>query len=103
MSADRPLEARVTVTNTGNMAGIETVQLYIRDMSGETVRPVKELKDFRQLQLVPGESREVVFQIGESQLRYHHSDLAFSSDPGMFTVYVGASSRDTQSAAFRLV
>ncbi|MNO21613.1 Periplasmic beta-glucosidase precursor [compost metagenome] len=103
MSADRPLEARVTVTNTGNMAGIETVQLYIRDMSGETVRPVKELKDFRQLQLVPGESREVVFQIGEPQLRYHHSDLAFSSDPGMFTVYVGASSRDTQSAAFRLV
>ncbi|KWX77443.1 beta-glucosidase BglX [Paenibacillus jilunlii] len=103
MSADRPLEARVTVTNTGNMAGTETVQLYIRDMSGETVRPVKELKDFRQVQLHPGESREVVFQIEESQLRYHHSDLTFSSDPGMFTVYVGANSRDTQSAAFRLV
>ncbi|MCE3200732.1 beta-glucosidase BglX [Paenibacillus sonchi] len=102
MSADRPLEARVTVTNTGSMAGTETVQLYIRDMSGETVRPVKELKDFRQVQLHPGESREVVFQIEESQLRYHHSDLTFSSDPGMFTVYVGANSRDTQSATFRL-
>ncbi|MEC0170785.1 glycoside hydrolase family 3 N-terminal domain-containing protein [Paenibacillus graminis] len=103
MSADRPLEARVTVTNTGSMAGTETVQLYIRDMSGETVRPVKELKDFRQVQLLPGESRDVVFQIEESQLRYYHSDLTVSSDPGMFTVYVGASSRDTQSATFRLV
>ncbi|MNF15204.1 Periplasmic beta-glucosidase precursor [compost metagenome] len=71
-------------------------------MSGETVRPVKELKDFRQVQLLPGESRDVVFQIEESQLRYHHSDLTFSSDPGMFTVYVGANSRDTQSATFRL-
>lgn len=103
MSADRPLEAKVTVTNTGSMAGTETVQLYIRDMSGETVRPVKELKDFRQVLLLPGESRDVVFQIEESQLRYYHSDLTVSSDPGMFTVYVGASSRDTQSATFRLV
>ncbi len=103
MSADRPLEARVTVTNTGSMAGTETVQLYIRDMSGETVRPVKELKDFRQVQLLPGESRDIVFEIEESQLRYYHSDLTVSSDPGLFTVYVGASSRDTQSATFRLV
>ncbi|OKP94146.1 glycoside hydrolase family 3 N-terminal domain-containing protein [Paenibacillus sp. P32E] len=103
MTATRPLEAKVTVTNTGSQAGTETVQLYIRDMSGETVRPVKELKDFRQVQLSPGESREVVFHIEESQLCYHHSDLSYTSDPGRFTVYVGASSRDTQSAMFRLV
>ncbi|WP_379152975.1 beta-glucosidase BglX [Paenibacillus sp. sgz5001063] len=103
MTADRPLEAKVTVTNTGSLAGTETVQLYIRDMSGETVRPVKELKDFRQIQLSPGESKEVVFHIEESQLRYHHSDLSYTSDPGQFTVYVGSSSRDTQSAMFRLL
>ncbi|WP_019911289.1 beta-glucosidase BglX [Paenibacillus sp. HW567] len=102
MAADRPLEVKVTVTNTGNMAGTETVQLYIRDISGEVVRPVKELKDFRQVGLAPGESKEVVFRIEETQLRYHHSDLSFTSDPGRFTVYVGASSREVQKAGFRL-
>ncbi|MHA6531871.1 glycoside hydrolase family 3 N-terminal domain-containing protein [Paenibacillus sp. BAC0078] len=103
MAPDRPLEVKVTVTNTGNMAGTETVQLYIRDISGEVVRPVKELKDFRQVDLAPDESKEVVFHIEESQLRYHHSDLSFTSDPGQFTVFVGASSRDVQKAGFRLV
>lgn len=103
MAADRPLEVKVTVTNTGSMAGTETVQLYIRDISGEVVRPVKELKDFQQIELAPGESREVVFRIEEAQLRYHHSDLSFTSDPGQLTVYVGASSRDVQKAGFRLV
>ncbi len=100
---DQPIEVKVTVTNTGSITGTETVQLYVRDISGEVVRPVKELKDFRQLELAPGESSEVIFCLKEKQLRYHHSDLSLSSDRGQFHVYAGGNSRDVQTAGFRLL
>lgn len=103
MTNNQPLEVKVTVTNTGSRAGTETVQLYVRDISGEVVRPVKELKDFRQLELAPHESAEVAFRLEEQQLRYHHSDLTVASDSGQFNVYVGGSSRDVLSAGFRLL
>ncbi|MNV95751.1 Periplasmic beta-glucosidase precursor [compost metagenome] len=103
MSPDSPLEIRVTVTNKGAVAGIETVQLYVRDVSGEVVRPVKELKDFLRIELQTGESREISFTLSESQLRYHHSDLSIGSDPGEFRIYVGPNSRDTLEAAFHLL
>ncbi|MNB89770.1 Periplasmic beta-glucosidase precursor [compost metagenome] len=103
LAADQTLEVKVTLTNTGNVSGTETVQLYVRDISGEVVRPVKELKAFRQVGLAPGESTEVVFIIGEGQLRYHHSDLSVASDSGRFDVYVGANSRDVLSAGFTLL
>ncbi|AIQ46913.1 glycosyl hydrolase family 3 [Paenibacillus sp. FSL R7-0273] len=103
LAADQPLEVKVTLTNTGSVTGTETVQLYVRDISGEVVRPVKELKAFRQIGLAPGESAEVAFRIGEEQLRYHHSDLSVVSDSGRFNVYVGPNSRDVLSAGFTLL
>ncbi|WP_138495747.1 beta-glucosidase BglX [Paenibacillus pinistramenti] len=103
LTSQQPLQVSVTVTNTGSMAGTETVQLYIRDMAGEVVRPLKELKAFQQVELAPGESREVSFEIDESMLRYHHSDLSFRSDPGAFKLFIGTSSRDVQEADFRLL
>ncbi|MNM02564.1 Periplasmic beta-glucosidase precursor [compost metagenome] len=103
MSPDSPLEIRVTVTNKGAVAGTETVQLYVRDVSGEVVRPVKELKDFIRIELQTGESREISFTLSESQLRYHHSDLSIGSDPGEFRIYVGPNSRNTLEAAFHLL
>ncbi|KUP22185.1 glycoside hydrolase family 3 N-terminal domain-containing protein [Paenibacillus sp. DMB5] len=103
MTASQPLEVKVTLTNTGSVTGTETVQLYVGDISGEVVRPVKELKAFRQIELAPGETTEVAFTIGEEQLRYHHSDLSVTSDSGRFNVYVGANSRDVLSAGFVLL
>ncbi|WP_151733884.1 glycoside hydrolase family 3 N-terminal domain-containing protein [Paenibacillus tengchongensis] len=103
MTAGGELEVKVTVTNTGSMTGTETVQLYVRDVAGEVVRPVKELKAFRQVTLAPGESREVALTLTEEQLRYHHSDLSLSSDPGRFRLFAGSSSRDVLEAEFRLV
>ncbi|WP_130616784.1 beta-glucosidase BglX [Cohnella abietis] len=103
MTPEQTLSVTVRVTNTGAVAGVETVQLYVRDVSGEVVRPVKELKGFRQIELQPGESREVAFELTEEQLRYYHSDLSHSSDAGAFVAFVGASSRDNASLPFRLV
>ncbi len=92
----------VTVSNTGTVAGEETVQLYVRDLSGEVVRPVKELKDFRKLLLQPGESREVSFTLTEPQLRYYHADLRHASDAGEFIAYIGPNSAVNQALPFRL-
>ncbi|MEI0737959.1 fibronectin type III-like domain-contianing protein [Paenibacillus sp. JTLBN-2024] len=103
MKADEPITVQVKVTNTGERAGIETVQLYVRDVAGEVVRPLRELKGFERLELQPGESQTAIFTLTEEQLRYHHSDLGLASDPGSFRVFVGANSRDTLEASFKLV
>ena len=103
MTPDSPLRISVTVTNKGAVAGEETVQLYVRDLSGEVVRPVKELKAFRKVLLQPGESREIEFALEEPQLRYYHSDLTHSSDAGAFIAYVGPNSQTNSALPFRLI
>ncbi|TMW72320.1 beta-glucosidase BglX [Alteribacter natronophilus] len=90
----------VDVTNTGTAAGEETVQLYVRDLVGEVVRPVKELKGFRKIHLEPGETKQVVFEVDEESLKYHHSDLTCTCDPGDFTLSVGPDSRNTDELRF---
>lgn len=102
MTENQPIEITVTVTNTGEVDGEEVVQLYIRDISGEVVRPMKELKDFAKINLSPGESREVTFTLTEQQLRYYHSDLSFSSDPGRFKLFVGSNSNEVKERDFCL-
>ncbi|TCZ75798.1 beta-glucosidase [Paenibacillus albiflavus] len=102
MSVNKPLTIQVRVTNTGSMAGEEIVQLYVRDLVGDVVRPVKELKDFRKITLAPGESQEITFELTEKQLRYHHHDLQYTSDPGDFIAYVGTSSIEVQELKFTL-
>ncbi|WP_136608310.1 beta-glucosidase BglX [Paenibacillus dokdonensis] len=103
MKAGDPLTVQVKVTNTGDRAGVETVQLYIRDIAGEVVRAMRELKGFEKLALAPGESSTATFTLTEEQLRYHHSDLSFSSDPGTFQVFVGPNSRDSLEQSFKLI
>ncbi|HEY2495034.1 MAG TPA: beta-glucosidase BglX [Paenibacillus sp.] len=100
---DCPLQITTTITNTGNRAGEEVVQLYIRDITGEVVRPMKELKAYSKILLQPGECQEVSFTVTEEQLRYHHSDLSYTSDAGEFAVFVGSNSRDVAERRFRLL
>jgi beta-glucosidase len=103
MKAGESLTVQVKVTNTGERDGVETVQLYIRDVAAEVVRPLRELKGFEKLALAPGESGIATFTLTEEQLRYHHSDLSFTSDPGTFQVFVGSNCRDTLSGSFKLI
>ncbi|MCE4047645.1 MULTISPECIES: beta-glucosidase BglX [Bacillaceae] len=103
MSADKPVQVTLTITNTGEYSGEEIVQLYIRDLSGEVVRPVKELKDFQRVTLNSKETKDIQFQITEEQLRYYHSDMSFTSDAGLFELYVGSSSEDVLSGRFALI
>ncbi|MBB6672111.1 beta-glucosidase BglX [Cohnella nanjingensis] len=103
MSAETPLAVTVQVTNEGDAPGEEVVQLYVRDLAGEVVRPVKELKAFRKISLEPGETAQVTFELTEPQLRYYHADCTHASDAGAFLAYVGPNSRDAVGLAFRLI
>jgi beta-glucosidase len=97
------LEVSVTVTNTGKYAGEEVVQLYIRDLSADIARPLKELKGFEKIKLEPYENKTVTFRLTEKDLAYWNNDLKFKADPGRFRVFVGGSSRDTREAEFDLL
>ena len=91
------------VQNTGNRAGTEVVQLYIRDVAGSVARPVRELKGFQRIAMQPGESREVTFEITEEMLRFYNIDMEYVAEHGRFEVYIGGSSDAEQKAEFRLV
>ncbi|MBS1562886.1 MAG: glycoside hydrolase family 3 C-terminal domain-containing protein, partial [Bacteroidetes bacterium] len=96
------LEASVTVTNTGNYDGEETVQLYIRDLVGSVTRPVKELKGFQKIWLKKGESRKISFTITTEDLKFYNSALKYIYEPGEFRVFIGTNSRDVKEAGFTL-
>jgi len=96
------LHVKVTVTNTGNYDGEETVQLYIRDMVASVTQPVKELKKFQKIFLKKGESKEVTFSLGLDNLKFYNNDLKLIYEPGDFKVFVGSNSQDVKEASFVL-
>ena len=99
---DNELVASVTVTNTGDRAGSEVVQLYIRDLVGSVTRPVKELKGFEKIYLQPNESRTVRFTIAPEMFKFYNADLKFVTEPGDFDVMIGSDSRNVKTARFTL-
>lgn len=96
---DDAITVAIDVTNNGPYTGRETVQLYIRDPVAKISRPVKELKDFAQLLLAPGETKRVVFRITTDKLMYYNADNAYDWDEGEFTVMTGPDSAHLQSAS----
>ncbi|MBI1344340.1 MAG: glycosyl hydrolase [Terrimonas sp.] len=97
------LRASVTVTNNGKFDGKETVQLYIHDLFASVVRPVKELKGFKQVALKAGEKIRVEFMITAADLRFYNDQLQYIYEPGAFEVFIGTNSRDVLKTAFQLV
>ncbi|GAB2810680.1 beta-glucosidase BglX [Ferruginibacter profundus] len=99
LTATDKLEASVIVTNTGNYDGEEVVQLYIRDMFGSVVRPVKELKGFQKIFLQKGAAKEVKFIITTSDLKFYNNDLQYDWEPGDFQIMIGSNAMQLQKAA----
>ena len=79
----------VTVTNTGDRDGKETVQCYISDLVSSMVRPVRELKGFAKAPLKQGESKKIVFEIGFDELGFYNGKGKFCVEPGEFEVFIG--------------
>ena len=82
------------ITNLGQTAGYEIVQLYIRDDISRITRPVKELKAFRKVWVEPGQTVTVSFEIGRKQLEYYGEKMELTVEPGTFTLMIGSSSKD---------
>ena len=104
MTADGKIRVSVPVTNTGNRGGAEVVQLYISDKKSSLPRPVKELKGFDKVQLNPGETKTVTFEIGKDALSFFDDKKhEWVAEPGKFEALIGASSTDIRTkAAFEL-
>jgi beta-glucosidase len=83
---------RVIVTNTGQRAGNEIVQLYIHDLVSSVTRPVMELKDFKRISLAAGESKTIEFVITPDKLSFLDLNMNSIVEPGWFDIMVGTSS-----------
>ena len=99
LKGDETLTASVTITNTGKYTGEEVVQLYISDPVASISRSVKELKDFKKINLQPGEKKEVVFNITVKDLKFYNEQLKYDWEPGQFIVQIGPNSSDTHLAS----
>jgi beta-glucosidase len=93
----------VKITNTGKVKGKEVVQMYIRDHYGSLARPVKELKGFELLELNPGETKEVSFEIDNSKLLYYTANDRWESENGKFSVFIGGDSDVKENKSFDLI
>ncbi len=95
--ASSSVDVAVTVTNTGPVAGAETVQVYVGDPEAAVLRPVRELKAFAKVALEPGEARTLAFTLSARDLSYWHPGLRrWVVGGGRTVVEVGASSRDVR-------
>lgn len=96
------IEISLDVTNNGNRAAKETVQLYTRDIVGQVVRPVKELKGYHKIDLAPNETKKISFTLDSNDLAYVHSDLTLTTDSGEFEIMVGPNSEEVQTILIHL-
>lgn len=100
MAPDGRLQVSIDVANTGQRAGKEIVQLYVRDPESRLVRPEKELKGFAKVMLAPGETKTVTLTLDRESLAYwDDASKTWVAEEGQFEVLVGASSQDIRARA----
>ena len=94
------VEVTLEVKNTGNRAGAEVVQLYVGQPGCSVERPVRELKDFARVELLPGETKSVRFLLPKRAFSFFHPiEKRWTVEPGNFVIEAGASSRDIRQTA----
>jgi beta-glucosidase len=93
----------VDVTNTGNVAGAEVVQLYLRNTAASVEQPVRELKGFARIQLAPGETRHVDFPLGFDELSFFDAGIKRTVEPTIYKIWVGGSSLATAETSFKVI
>ena len=103
LNASGKLDASVMVKNTGERDGETVVQLYIQDVTGSMIRPVKELKNFQKIMLKAGEQKVVHFTITEEDLKFYNAQLKYAAEPGKFNVQIGLDSQAVTQQSFELL
>jgi beta-glucosidase len=98
LAGEEPLVASVSLTNTGDRAGEETVQLYLSQPVASVTRSVEDLRGFQKVRLEPGETKEVSFTITTEDLKFFNGRLNYDWEPGKFIIHIGGSSSQVNSA-----
>ncbi|MGB9737159.1 fibronectin type III-like domain-contianing protein [Chloroflexus sp.] len=96
------LEVSAQITNTGERAGTEVVQLYVRDLVGSLTRPVRELKGFQRITLPPGAAQRVTFTLHEADLAFTRADGSWGTEPGRYKVWIAPHSESGLEGEFEL-
>ena len=95
LTANDKITFTIPVTNTGAVAGAETIQLYVSDLEASVERPIKELKAFSKVFLQPGETKLVSLTIDHSALSFYNDQTGqWTAEPGDFKALIGTSSRN---------
>jgi beta-glucosidase len=94
IAANEAIEVSATITNSGNYAGDEVVQLYVNDLMASVVQPVKLLKGFKRISLQPKQSVRVTFTLSANQLAFYDRQMKYVVEPGDIKVMLGSSSAD---------
>lgn len=97
------IRASVELKNTGNREAVETVQLYVQDLVGSVVRPVKELKRFDRVALAPGEVRNVTFELPVSELAFWNIDMEYAVEAGNFRLWIAGDSASGEPVGFAVI
>jgi beta-glucosidase len=95
-------EISIDVKNTGERGGTEVVQLYVHDVVGDVVRPVRELKGFQRVAIGPGDTKHVSFTISTDDLAFHNHEMKLVTEPGEFRVGIGGNSDVELSGKFEV-
>ncbi len=101
ISQDETLTVSARIKNTGNYTAGEIVQFYIRDKVGSITRPIKELKGFQKIELNPGDTKTVSFELKASDLQFFNG-RDYLVEPGDFDVWIGPNSEEGLKGAFVL-
>ncbi len=103
ISENETITVMVKIENQSNYAGYEVVQLYIQDVYGSVVRPVKELKTFKKEYFKPHEIKYVKFDISIDMLKFWNDKLEYVAEPGQFKVFVGGDSMNVLEDKFEFL
>ena len=103
MGKSSKIKVSIELKNTGLRKGKEVVQLYIRDITASIARPMKELKGFKLIELNPGESTTVEFEIDNSLLEFYTYNKKWESEPGKFQLFIGGNSNVSEYKEFNLL
>jgi beta-glucosidase len=96
-------EASVEVTNTSDIPGDEVAEIYVHQRAGSASRPVRELKGFQRIALVPHETQTLKFSLGPDELRFWSSQTkAWAVEPGVFDVWAGGDSTASLHAEYEV-
>ena len=90
------------LTNTGDYEATEVVQIYVRDLVGSVVRPVKELKGFMRVTLKPGETKHLMYDLPVSDLAFWNRDMEYVVEPGEFQLWVAGDSASGEPLSFEV-